>query len=84
MPIAYCLFQKTANRKGQADRVIEFVKSDSALAEAINKEYIVIKETEKKKYLPKQIVNLMKKEGYPGFSIHYHTMLMAKVGRKES
>ena len=66
---------KTANRKGQADRVIEFVKSDSPLAEAVNKEYAVIKETEKKKYLPKQVVDLMKEEGYPWFSIHYHTLL---------
>lgn len=66
---------KTANRKGQADRVIEFVKSDSPLAEAVNKEYAVIKETEKRKYLPKQIVELMNSEGYSGFSIHYHTQL---------
>jgi hypothetical protein len=66
---------KTANRKGQADRVIEFVKSDSPLAEAVNKEYTVIKETEKRKYLPKQVVDLMKREGYPGFSLHYHTQL---------
>ncbi|ABK98892.1 hypothetical protein [Pelobacter propionicus] len=66
---------KTANRKGQADRVIEFVKSDSPLAETVNKEYAVIKETEKKKYLPKQVVDLMKAEGYPGFTIHYHTQL---------
>ena len=66
---------KTANRKGQADRVIEFVQSDSPLAEAVNKEYAVIKETEKKKYLPKQVVDLMKAEGYPGFSVHYHTKL---------
>lgn len=66
---------KTANRKGQADRVIEFVKSDSPLAEAVNKEYAVIKETEKKKYLPKQVVDLMKAEGYPSFSVHHHTQL---------
>ena len=66
---------KTANRKGQADRVIEFVKSDSALAETVNREYAVIKETEKKKYLPKQVVDLMKAEGYPLFSLHYHTQL---------
>jgi len=66
---------KTANRKGQVDRVIEFVKSDSPMAEAINKEYAVIKETEKKKYLPKQIVDLMKAEGFPNFSVHYHTIL---------
>jgi hypothetical protein len=66
---------KTANRKGQADRVIEFVKSDSPLVEAVNKEYVVIKETEKKKYLPMQIVDLMKAEGFPCFSIHSHTKL---------
>lgn len=67
--------QKTANRKGQADRVIEFVKSDSNLAKTVNKEYAVIKETEKKKYRPKQIVDIMKHEGYTDFSIHYHTKL---------
>lgn len=66
---------KLTNRKGQADRVIEFVKSDSPLADAANKEYAVIKETEKKKYLPKQVVDIMKTEGYPNFSIHYHTQL---------
>ncbi|EKD26250.1 MAG: hypothetical protein ACD_79C01299G0005 [uncultured bacterium] len=66
---------KSVNHKGQADRVIEFVKSNSPLAESINKEYVVIKETEKKKYLPKQIVELMTQEGYKKFSIHNHTLL---------
>lgn len=67
--------QKTANRKGQADRVIEFVDSNSPLAEAVNKEYFVIKETEKKKYLPGQIVEMMKDEGYKNYSIYFHTLL---------
>lgn len=70
---------KTANRKGQADRVIEFVKSDSPLAESVNKEYALIKETEKKKFLPKQIVELMNTEGYPKFSVHYHTRLWQEM-----
>ncbi|HCC55319.1 MAG TPA: DUF3644 domain-containing protein [Desulfobulbaceae bacterium] len=73
---------KTANRKGQADRVIEFVKSDSPLAEVINKEYAVIKETEKKKYQPKQVVDLMKAEGYPQFSVHHHTQLWQSLAAK--
>jgi len=73
---------KTANRKGQADRVIEFVKSDSPLADTVNKEYTVIKETEKRKYLPKQIVDVMKKEGYARFSIHYHTQLWQSLDAK--
>ena len=75
---------KTANRKGQADRVIEFVKSDSALAEAVNKEYAVIKETEKNKYLPKQIVDLMKAGGYPYFSVYYHTKLWQSLDAKNA
>ena len=73
---------KTANRKGQADRVIEFVKSDSPLAESVNKEYAIIKETEKKKYLPKQIVELIRGEGYPKFSMHYHTLMWQKMDAK--
>ena len=75
---------KTANHKGQADRLIEFVKSDSPLAEAINQKYALIKETEKKKYLPKQIVNLMKAEGYSGFSLHYHTQLWQFLNAKNT
>lgn len=62
-----------AKRKGQADQVIEFVKSDSPLAEGLEKSYVLIKETEKKKYRPKEIVGLMKSEGYIAFTINKHT-----------
>lgn len=64
---------KTANRKGQADRVIEFVKSDSPLAASVNREYAMIKETEKRKFLPKQVVDIMKAQGFPKFEMHHHT-----------
>lgn len=73
---------KTANRKGQADRVIEFVKSDSPLADAVNKEYVVIKETEKKKYLPKQVVELIQAEGFNRFLMHNHTQLWKEKDAK--
>jgi len=66
---------KTANRKGQADQVIEFVKADSEFAQKVNKAYTVIKETEKPKYLPGEIVNLMKQEGYKEYNISLHTKL---------
>ena len=75
---------KTANHKGQADRVIEFLKSDSPLAQNLNKEYAVIKETERKKYLPKQIVDLMNKEGYIRFKIHHHTEFWKSMNAKDS
>lgn len=64
-----------ANRKGQADRVIEFIRSDSPLAKDLEKSYAIVKETEKPKYLPKQIVELMRSEGYPRFNMNTHTNL---------
>lgn len=65
----------SAKRPGQADQVVEFVKSDSPLAEGLEKTYAVIKETEKRKYLPGEIVKLMKEKGYDKFSINKHTEL---------
>lgn len=67
--------QRTANRRGQADRVLEFVPPDGALAEAIEKEYWVLKGVEKPKYLAKQVVTLMHELGYPRFTLFAHTRL---------
>jgi hypothetical protein len=64
-----------ANRKGQADRVIEFVRADSPLAEGLSKEYALIKETERPKYLPTKIVAIVKSEEYPKFTMSSHTKL---------
>jgi hypothetical protein len=66
---------KTANNKGQADQVIEFVKPDSPLAADVNKVCTVIKETERPKFLPGQIVTMMKEKGYKRFTINQHTKL---------
>lgn len=63
------------NREGQADRVVEFIKSDSPMADSMEKTYALIKETEKKKYLPSQIVKIMNDSGYPKFTINKHTDL---------
>jgi hypothetical protein len=46
----------SVNRKGQADSVIEFVKPGSAPADDI--EWVLIKETEKAKFLPGEIVEI--------------------------
>jgi len=73
---------KLVNHKGQADKVIEFVKSDSPLAEGINKEYEFIKETEKQKYRPSKIVEKMKDEGFNRFSISAHTYFWQKQDGK--
>ena len=73
---------KTANRKGQADQVIEFVKADSALAQDVNRAYTVIKETERPKHLPSGIVRVMKQDGYPRFTMHDHTTFWQQMDAK--
>ena len=61
-----------SNRKSDSDEVIRFVKYDGSVEpDKIN----VIKEVEKKKYLPKDIVDLMKNEGYVKFRMHEFTLL---------
>lgn len=73
---------KTTNHKGQADKVVEFVKADSELASQVNKTYALIKETERPKYIPAQIVKTIQSEGYPKFRMHEHTQLWrAKDGK---
>lgn len=76
--------QKTTNKKGQADRVIEFVKADSELAEKVNKDYVYLKETERTKYLPSKIVEIMNDEGYSNFKMHHHTNLWKSKKAKEA
>ena len=71
----YLFVPKTTNRPGQADRVIEFVKENTNLADNINKEYVLIKEAEKTKFLAGQIVSAMKAKGYTKFNFHKHTEL---------
>lgn len=73
---------KTANRKGQADKVIEFIKADSPEAQGLNKEVVLVKEKEKKKHLPKSIVNLMNNKGYTKFKMYNHTQLWKKEDGK--
>lgn len=73
---------KTANRKGQADKVIEFIPANTPEAEGLNKEYVLIKDREKPKYLPKQVVDKMKAKGYKKFGMHQHTELWKNLNAK--
>ncbi|TRZ53067.1 DUF3644 domain-containing protein [bacterium] len=73
---------KIVNRKGQSDQVIEFVRADSELAKQVNIQYTAIKETEKPKSTPGQIVARMKEEGYKKFNMHHHTQLWKEMDAK--
>lgn len=73
---------KTANRKGQADKVIEFLPADSNIAKGINKEYVMIKEKEKPKYLPSRIIKEMNNLGYKKFTMNRHVQLWKRLDAK--
>jgi hypothetical protein len=62
--IRYLFVPKQANRIGQADKAIEFLKKDSTLTEELNKQYVISKEVEKPKFKPKKIVSMMKELGF--------------------
>ncbi len=73
---------KTANRKGQADQVVEFVTPESELAQDIGKLQVLIQDKEKRKYRPSKIVQTMREEGYENFNMHDHTVLWQRLGAK--
>jgi hypothetical protein len=74
---------KSVNHKGQADKVIEFIPANSPEADKLNKEYVLIKEKEKQKYLPSEIVKTMAGMGYTKFNQHHHTILWQSKKAKE-
>ena len=64
---------KTTNHPNQADQVITFVKADSEIAKTANAAYAVIREIERPKWLPSQIVAKVKADGFPKFGMAQHT-----------
>lgn len=70
--------QLNANRCGQVDSVIEFVKLTPG-QETLVTDQILVKEIEKKKYLPGQIVAKMQDEGYKIFNVYLHTQCWKKL-----
>ena len=74
---------KLVGKAGQADEVIEFLKPDSEIAKAVNRDYVAFKEVERPKFLPSQIVKMMNEEGYPRFTMHWHTELWKSLDAKD-
>lgn len=76
------LFTKvTAKRRGQADRVIEFIDPKSPLAKNISKEYWVLKEKKSKLFLVREVLSKLKKRGIT-FTVTEHTGLWRKYDGK--
>ena len=64
---------KIVNHPNQADQVITFVKADSEIAKSANAAYAVIRDTERPKWLPSQIVAKVRAEGFLKFGMNHHT-----------
>jgi hypothetical protein len=70
---------KLANHPGQADKVVEFIKADSELAQSIQKEYWVKKEVERPKFLAKHVVQKVQQAGFPKFRVQPDHVQMWKA-----
>jgi len=76
------LFTKVeAKRKGQADRVIEFIDPKSPLAKNISKEYWVLKEKKSKPFLVREVLAKLKKRGIT-LTTNKHSELWKKYDGK--
>jgi len=70
------MLHKTANRASGADLAVELVPPGSDIAEKFN---MVLKEVEKRKYLPSEIVVIIRGEGYDRFTMDSHTQLWKRL-----
>lgn len=76
--------KKLTSRAGQADKVVEFNDPNSEIGQTIETEYWAIKEVERPKYLPSQIVEAMHEAGFSRFEMHHHTNLWKTTDAKVS
>lgn len=72
------------NKRGQADQVVNFIKlEDSTNTDNLDKKSVYLKEVEKKKYTPTQIVLIMKDEGYEWFTINKMNSIWQEKGNRQ-
>ncbi|WP_096702507.1 DUF3644 domain-containing protein [Magnetospirillum sp. 15-1] len=68
---------KVSGKASKADLAVEFIKPGSPEAEAV--ERVLLKEVERPKYLPSEIVKKANAAGYPAFSMYDHTLLARQL-----
>ncbi|SMF81677.1 Protein of unknown function [Tistlia consotensis] len=72
---------KVSGKAAKADLAVEFVKPGSPEAEAV--ERVLLKEVERPKYLPSEIVEKVKAAGYQAFSMYDHTLLARQLDARK-
>lgn len=68
--VAY--IEQVVNSRGKADQVVEFLRPRTEKGDHVR---LALKEFEKPKLKPGQIVALIRAEGHPRFNLHHHTQL---------
>jgi hypothetical protein len=76
--IAYV--ERSVNSKGKADQVVEFIRPGSAEGKQIAS--VLVKESERKKYKPKDIIETMQQEGHADFNQYAHQVLWKAADAK--
>lgn len=71
---------KISGKASKADLALEFIKPGSPEAEAI--ERVLLKEVERQKFIPSQIVAKAKAAGHAAFNMHDHTLLVRLLDAK--
>lgn len=74
------MVHKTANRAPGADLAVELIPPGSDISE---KFHMALKEVEKRKFLPTEIVGMMQVEGWERFTMDSHTKLWKRLGAKD-
>ncbi len=72
---------KVSGKASKADLAVEFIKPGTPEAEAV--ERVLLKEVERPKFLPSQIVAKVRAAGYPGFNMHDHTLLANQLDARK-
>jgi hypothetical protein len=73
------MVHKTANRVGGSDLAVELVAPGSDVAQKFN---LALKEVEKPKHLPNEIVRKIRSEGWTRFTIDSHTKRWKRLDAK--
>lgn len=75
------MVHRNTSSKGAADEMVEFVKPGSETEGEIHR--VLVKEMEKRKYRPSDIIAEVGTRGYGKFNMHHHTVLVRERRAKD-
>jgi hypothetical protein len=73
---------KVSGKASKSDLAVEFVKSGTPEAEAA--ERVLLKEVERQKFIPTEIVSKVRAAGFPAFNMHDHTLLARQLDARKA